>query len=253
MFAERQDMLRILTAVMLASAVVAQPAFDVASIRASQGGKGEGSRRENIQASPGSLNMRNVSLKSAIRWAYHVMDYQISGPDWLGFERYDIAAKAAGPAAEDQLRLMLQSLLAERFKLTLHRETKELPCFALVAAKSGIKFHESQTTEGEPVVNPDKTHMTVEVNGVSATQFLEMLSNVLHAPVINNTGLSGRYDAKVNFGKYIPDGTGKEGAFDPISTIINGLQEELGLKVESKKMPIDLLIIDHAEKVPVEN
>jgi uncharacterized protein (TIGR03435 family) len=245
--------MRILIGVLLISAAVGQPVFEVASVRASAGGKGEGSRRENIQASPGSLNMRNVSLKSAIRWAYHVMDYQISGPDWLGFERFDIAAKAASPVPEDQLRLMLQPLLAERFKLTLHRETKELPAYLLVVAKGGIKFHESQTTDGEPVVNPDKTHMTVEVNGVTATQFVEMLSNFLHAPVVNNTGLSGRYDAKVNFGKYLPDGTGKEGAFDPIGTILTGLQEELGLKVESKKLPLDLLIIDHAEKVPMEN
>jgi uncharacterized protein (TIGR03435 family) len=238
---------------LMISAAAAQPVFDVASVRGSQGGKGEGSRRENIQASPGSLNMRNVSLKSAIRWAYHVMEYQVSGPDWLNFERFDIAAKAAEPASDDQLRLMLQALLAERFKLTLHRETKELACFVMVAAKGGLKFHESQTTDGEPVVNPDKSSMTVEVKGVPATQFVEMLSNILHAPVINNTGLSGRYDAKVNFGKYIPDGTSKEGAFDPISMIITGLQEELGLKLESKKMPLDLLIVDHAEKIPAEN
>jgi uncharacterized protein (TIGR03435 family) len=251
MHAERQDMLRVSIVVILISAAGAQPAFEVASVRSSKGG--EGNRRENIQASPGSLNMRNVSLKSAIRWAYHVMDYQVSGPDGLGSERYDIAAKAAGPAAEDQLRLMLEALLAERFKLTLHRETKELSCYLLVPAKGGIKFHESTTTDGEPVVNPDKTRMTVEVKGVPATQFVEMLANILHAPVINNTGFAGRYDATINFGKYVPDGTGKEGSFDPVAMIINGLQEELGLKLESKKMPIDLLVIEHAEKAPVEN
>lgn len=244
-------MLRILTGILFISAAFAQPAFEVASIRASQGGKGEGSRRENIQASPGSLNMRNVTLKSAIRWAYHVMDYQVSGPDWINFDRYDISAKAADDAPDKQLQSMLQALLAERFKLTLHRETKELPCFVMVAAKGGIKFHESQT-EGEPVLNPDKTRMSVEVKGIPATQFVEMLSNILRAPVINNTGLSGRYDATINFSKYLPDGSGKEG-FDPISTILLGLQEELGLKLESKKMPLDLLIVDHAEKVPVEN
>jgi len=122
-----------------------------------------------------------------------------------------------------------------------------------VVAKGGIKFHESQITDGEPVTNADKVSMTVEVKGVTAMQFVEMLSNILRAPVINNTGLAGRYDAKINVSKYIPDGSAKEGAFDPISTILTGLQEELGLKVESKKLPLDLLIIDHAEKIPVEN
>jgi uncharacterized protein (TIGR03435 family) len=245
--------MRILIGVLLVSAAVGQPVFEVASVRASAGGKGEGSRRESIQTSPGSLTMRNVTLKSAIGWAYHVMTYQVTGPDWLNFDRYDIAAKASEGAPDKQLELMLQALLAERFKLTLHRETKELPCFVMVAAKGGLKFHESEITDGEPVINPNKTSMSVEVKGVPATQFVEMLSTILHAPVINNTGLSGRYDATVNFGKYLPDGSGKEGAFDPISTILLGLQEELGLKLESKKMPLDLLIVDHAEKVPVEN
>ena len=82
------------------------PAFEVASVRVSQIGRagGEGSRREKIQFTPDTLTMRNVSLKSAIRWAYHVFDYQVSGPDWLGTERYDIVAKAAGPVAEEELR-----------------------------------------------------------------------------------------------------------------------------------------------------
>jgi uncharacterized protein (TIGR03435 family) len=246
-------MLRISIGLLFISASMAQPVFDAASIRASQLGKGgEGSRRESIQANPGSVNMRNVSLKSAIRWAYHVMDYQITGPDWLGFERFDIVAKAAGPAPENELRTMLQALLAERFKLTLHRETKELPAFVLVVAKGGIKFQESKE-EGEPAAEPDKNHLTVSLKKVPASQFIEMLSSVLHAPVINNTGLEGRYDATINIGKYIADVTPKDGPFDPIPMIMTGLQEELGLKLESKKMPLDLLIIDHAEKVPVEN
>jgi uncharacterized protein (TIGR03435 family) len=84
-----------------------------------------------------------------------------------------------------------------------------------------------------------------------------MLSNVLHAPVINNTGLAGRYDAKVDIGKYIGDlpkeGSGGAGQFDPSAMIITGLQEELGLKLESKKVPLDLLIVDHVERVPAEN
>jgi uncharacterized protein (TIGR03435 family) len=253
MFLERQHMLRILSGVLLISAAVGQPVFDVASVRASQSGKGEGKGRENIQASPGSLSMRNVTLKSAIQWAYHVMSYQVSGPDWINFDLYDISAKAADGAPDKQLQLMLQALLAERFKLVLHRETKELACFVMMAAKGGLKFHESEITDGEPVVNPNRATMSVEVKGVPADRFVDMLSTLLHAPVINNTGLSGRYDAKVNISKYLPDGSGKEGSFDPISTILLGLQEELGLKLESKKMPLDLLIVDHAEKVPVEN
>jgi uncharacterized protein (TIGR03435 family) len=233
-------------AALFMAAAWGQPSFEVASIRTSK----DEHRRENIQANPGTLNMRNVSLKSAIRWAYHVMDYQVSGPEWMGLERFTISAKAAGEPPEDQLRLMLQTLLAERFKLAVHRETKELSAYLLVVAKGGIKFHESKLEVDEPVLNPDKARLNVEVQGVTAAQFVEMLSNILHAPVINNTGLSGRYDAAVNISKYMPDGSAP---FDPVATIILALQEELGLKLEAKKLPLDLLIIDHVEKIPAEN
>ena len=201
---------------LLISAVSAQPAFDVASVRASQPGKGEGNWRDDIQASPGSLIMRGVSLKAAIKWAYHVMDYQVSGPDWIGFDRYDISAKTTGPGAEDQLRVMLQALLAERFKLSFHRQTKELQSYVLNIAKGGAKFHESQV-EGEPVIDSDKSRMKVDVKGMPATQVIDMLSRILRAPVINNTGLTGRFDAAVNISRYVPDGTTP---FDQIATII---------------------------------
>ncbi len=243
-------MLRVISiTVLLISAAAAQPAFDVASVRASEGSRGEGEWRDDIQATPGSLIMRNVSLKTAVKWAYHVMDYQVTGPDWVGRDRYNISAKSTGPAAEDELRVMLGTLLADRFKLSFHRQTKELQAYVLSIGKNGAKFYESQV-DGEPVINPDKTHMSVEVKGMPASQVIETLSKILQSPVINNTGLTGRFDATVNIARYIPDGSSP---FDPVATIILAVQEELGLKLESKKMALDFLIIDHAEKVPVEN
>ncbi len=121
------------------------PAFDVASIKPNQMGNagGEKSERENITVSPEGVMMRNVSLRSCLRWAYDVKDFQISGPGWLASEKYDIAAKTAPPTSAGQLRLMMQTLLADRFKLALHRETKDLPVYALVVGKNGPKFHES--------------------------------------------------------------------------------------------------------------
>src|SRR5271165_3406478 len=171
-------MLRISMGLLFISAAMGQEAFDAASIRVVESGEG-GRKRENVQVNPGSLNMRSVTLKSAIRWAYHVMDYQISGPDWLGDRRFDIMAKAAGPAPEAELRTMLQALLSERFTLKLHKETKELPAYVLIVAKGGIKFRESKE-EGDLAAEPDKTHLTVTLKKVPASQFVEMLSNVLH-------------------------------------------------------------------------
>ena len=235
---------------MAATGLLAQT-FEVASIKpAAPDALGSRSR-----FTPGGrFTAVNITLKEMIATMWRVPEFQISGgPAWLGLTRYDISAKPENNPKDDEILPMIQSLLTDRFQLRFHRETKELACFVMVAAKGGLKFHESEIADGEPVVNPDKASMSVEVKGVPADRFVDMLSTLLHAPVINNTGLSGRYDAKVNISKYLPDGSGKEGSFDPISTILLGLQEELGLKLESKKMPLDLLIVDRAEKVPVEN
>ena len=249
-----------------AAAVFAQapatPAFDVASIRVSAIGRagGEGSRRENIQVTPDAVSMRNVSFKSATRWAFHVMDYQVNGPDWINNERYDINAKSAGPVAEEQLRLMMQTLLADRFKLVTHRVTKELPSYILTVAKGGPKFTES-ASEGEADIKPDQNRMSISVKRAPVSQLVDGLINVFRAPIIDETGLKGKYDITINVAKYVADFAPREGGGaggggappDPLAIITRGLQEELGLKLDAKKMPIDLVVIDKADRVPVEN
>lgn len=124
----------------LLSAVCAFPQarFDVASIKPSRL-SGEGRNRENVVANPGSLTMHNVSLRSALQWAYNMKEYQVFGPAWIGDERYDISAKAADPVGEQQLCGMLQNLLANRLKITLHHESRVLPFYALLVAKNGPK------------------------------------------------------------------------------------------------------------------
>ena len=226
------------------------PAFDVASVKQSVGGGREGFRRENIEATPGSLTMRNITLKACIAWAYHVTEIQVSGPDWMGNERYDIAAKAAGPANEAQLRVMLQSLLADRFHVQLHRQVKEMSAYVLAVGKNGPKFQESKT-DGEMAIDPDRKTLTVTAHRVPLSQLVDMLVRIYQMPVIDQTGLTGRYDVTINAAKYIPQSGARP--TDPLSLIETGLQEELGLKLEARKMPVDLLIVDHAEKAPIEN
>jgi uncharacterized protein (TIGR03435 family) len=241
------------------SADTPPPTFDVASVKASQPGNTGGERRgrENIQVSPGTVTMRNVNLKSCIRWAYHVTEYQVTGPAWLDSERYEIAGKAAGPAAEEQLRIMMQALLQERFKLAVHRQIKELSAYVLVVGKNGLKVQESKT-EGESSIDINQKQLSVSVQRTPVSQLVEMLGNVLRAPVVDQTGLKGRYDVTLNVAKYAADmaAQGKSiegGPADPLALISMILQEEFGLKLEAKKMPLDMVIIDHAEKAPVEN
>lgn len=137
-----RTILIMIAAGLIAAQGFAQSTFDVASIRPSQTPQGKGlpSTREDVNTSPGSPTMRNVTLNTAIRWAYKLNVYEIEGPDAISNARYDIAAKAETPATENQLRLMLQGLLAERFKLEFHRQIKELPGYALVAGKNGTKL-----------------------------------------------------------------------------------------------------------------
>jgi hypothetical protein len=137
----------------LALAADTPSAFEVASIRPSQQG------REAVDVVPGSVTMHNMRLTGAIRWAYNVLDVQVSGPDWLNTTRFDIVAKAGAPAKEPELQKMMQKLLADRFKLELHRQTKELNAMVLVVAKGGHKLKEVEQ-EGSPSFSTGKLNLT---------------------------------------------------------------------------------------------
>jgi uncharacterized protein (TIGR03435 family) len=234
-------------------------AFDVASIRASAGsGGGRGGPmgrlpfgNQNIKITPDSVTMRAASLKSAIAWAYGVKDFQVNGPDWLDTQRFDIVAKAAGQSTEDQLRVMAETLLADRFKVALHRQTKEMQAYVLVIGKGGSKLIESKT-EGDSDVQPDQARMQIAFLRTPLSALTDMLYGVLRTPVVDETGLKGKYDVNINMMKYVSMGS-DGGSIDPVGLIMTALQEELGLKLESRKVALDLLIVDHAEKSAGEN
>jgi uncharacterized protein (TIGR03435 family) len=241
----------LLSLLIATAALGQQPAFDVASIRIAQ--RQQGMHLDPVQFSPDSLTIRGATLKTAISWAYHVMEYQVQGPEWLNADRYDIVAKAAAPVPEDQLRVMLQTLLADRFKVTLHRQTKVFQAYLLTIGKNGPKFQESKS-EGASSIVPRQDTMSVTISRTPLSQLTDMLSKVLQTPVVDMTGLTGRYDITLNLAKYLgdlqPSGGGPP---DVVGVLLSGVQEELGLKLESKKTPLDLLIIDSAEKIPAEN
>jgi uncharacterized protein (TIGR03435 family) len=234
------------------------PAFDVASIRASQGGgRGEGRGGMHflqgpIQITPDSVIARAATLKAVIAWAYSAKEFQVSGPDWLGSERFDIVAKSAAQSNEDQLRAMTQTLLADRFKLTLHHTTKEAQAYVLVAGKGGSKLVESKT-DGDSEIQPDQNRMQLTILRTPVSQLTDLLYNVLRMPVVDETGLTKKYDLNINVAKYAAMAQGDGGALDPIGLIQTALQEELGLKLESRKVALDMLIVDHAEKSATEN
>jgi uncharacterized protein (TIGR03435 family) len=243
------------------------PTFDVASIRpsATPQGKGLPSLREDINTSPDTLTMRNVTLTTAIRYAYKLSVYEISGTAGLTDARYDIVAKAAAPAAapipEDQLRLMLQALLAERFKLAFHRQAQDISGYALVVGKNGPKLTAAAEGGGEGTMTG--AALVFEGHKMPLSRLADIVSGALRVPVIDQTGLPGFYDFKLDLRPYVTarqpgdpplvnrDTPGMQDAL--VDVAISALQDELGLRLEQRKVRLDVLVVDHAEKTPTEN
>jgi len=186
----------------------------------------------------------NTPLELLIEMAFGVDDSHISGGRWLGPERYDVVAKAEDGVrlTQEELQPRLQKLLEDRFKLSLHRETKDVPGFALVVAKGGPKLRKSFGDPAPPIIYPGGLR-----SGSWSMEALAWgLSRPLRQPVVDKTSIEGTFDIELT---YAPDGDTNS----PLPSIFTALQEQLGLRLESRKVPIEILIIDHLEKVPSDN
>jgi uncharacterized protein (TIGR03435 family) len=230
-----------------------QPAFEVASVK-------PGDPHPNIIDSDvqpgGRFYATNLTLKELIEWAYALPSHLISGgPGWIDSDRFTIEAKPdsaiavpPGPAGIAQVKLMTQSLLAERFKLSIHRETKEGPVYELVLAKSGPKLKE---TRASAEYSPRLSMLGGPVEATAATLpfFTRLLTKGLARTVIDNTGLTGRYDFTLTFTPE-PDqeGFGFARSNHDAPSIFTALREQLGLELKPARAPVETLIVDHAEK-----
>jgi uncharacterized protein (TIGR03435 family) len=221
----------------------AQPTFAVASIRPSAAEvpfEHDGNR----EISPGTLRMRDVTMATCIKWAYGVQDSQIVGPTSLRAEHYDIMAKADDPAQDDQLKLMMRTLLAERFKLSFHHENKELRSYALIAAKKGPKLHVS-VGEGTSTIQNSAIGMVAK--STTMEEFANYIADPLRTPVVNKTELNGRYDFAIDFTNYLPEDANTVRP-NVISVMMSALEGELGLKLEPTKTSVEIMVVDHVEK-----
>jgi len=211
--------------------------FEVASVKP----QAPGDTRVSIAPSPGGFIANGVPLKLLIEIAYHVKEYQISGgPDWIEIDHYDISARAPTgfiPTGQ-QMQPMLQALLADRFGLKLHRETRELPAFALVVGKGGPKltastFADSRISIGHGIFTGQK----IDMPGLA-----DALARESDRTIVDQTGLSGQFDMTL---KWNPDATDQ----DPSAiSLFTAIQEQLGLKLESTKAPVEILVIDGVQK-----
>lgn len=273
---------------------------------------------------PGQISYSFLSMRNLLMQAFNLRSYQIQGPPWLDSERFDIVAKVRAGATKDDVQVMLQNLLKERFQLASHRDRKEQSIYALVVGKNGPKMKVSQDQSDPsagPAAGPDAppppppdpgrlkmgkdgmpelppgvrrpgimmmammspAGMRMKMNAERGTmaQLADSLSNQLDRPVVDMTGLSQRYDFTLDFAPDMnmmagkmgpllgpmpppPGGAGPAGPggdAGPVmhapetdaATIFAAIQDQLGLKLEPKKAPADLLIVDHLEKTPTEN
>jgi uncharacterized protein (TIGR03435 family) len=246
-------LLSILSVLALSFAPMAQtataPSFEVASI------KSNNASGNFVEVTPGTLTVHSGTLATCITWAYDVQYSQVTGADstvsnFLNSERYDIVAKSAGLVPESQLRLMLQALLAERFKLTLQRQSKELQVYTLMVAKNGPKLRESERDAESK--QQAKSKLIRQWTGTKMAQFALDISGAMGAPVLDQTGLSAKYDFSMDLTPYLPPDLQPGQRPDMASMVITAIHDELGLRLESRKAPMEVLVIDHAEK-PSEN
>jgi uncharacterized protein (TIGR03435 family) len=225
---------------------MAQGSFDVASIKPAVpdafGSSGEDGRN-------GFLKVYNVSLKRCIRYAYGMPETQIvGGPRWVDELRYDITARADRPIGEPELLKMLQPLLADRFKLTFHRETRLVAGYTLTVATGGIKAKVSEPN-GKSGGNGGRGR--IDSIGTPMNELIIRLTDLLQQPVVDRTQDTRRFDFHL---RWTPD-TAPSGA-EPVASdgpsLATALEEQLGLKLVSQKVPADVLVIDRAE-LPSEN
>jgi len=238
----------------------APPVFEVASVRLNQTGTRGGTM--DFPKGGERFTATNMPLGALILIAYNVTVRQLSGPGAGLSEKYDVAAKAEHAVKPDEMLRMLQALLADRFKLVVRRETREVPVWALTIGKGGPKLHQSDPPESEAATPRTPSHAggTEARSGhlvfkdESMPDFAWALSRTAGSGdrmVVDHTGLKGNYDFELTFerdsGPVGADVRDLEG-----SPIFSALQEQLGLKLESKKAPVEFLIIEHVEQ-PSEN
>ena len=252
------------------SALSQRATFEVASVRPAEvSGK---KFLMGTQIDGARVDMSAVSLADIVCQAYRLKSAQLRGPDWMVGLRFDIHAKMPEGASKEQVPEMLQALLADRFKMTFHRESKDLAVAALVVAKGGPKLREVEPDAPEPAMKTStaaaaKSGLHMDRN-MTMPAFCDLLGKLLGTAVVDMTGLTATYQVLLDIpledvikmklnaeANANPTGARSgDAAADPVNnSAIFGAVQQMGLKLEPRKAPMDLLVIDRVEKVPTEN
>jgi uncharacterized protein (TIGR03435 family) len=250
----------VLSQAALGQSLAKVPEFEVADVKVSNGMRDAGK----IQFLPGGrIDLPNVTVKSLILVAYDLQEDTITGgPGWIDSDHFDIVAKAPPDTPRDKIRLMLRALLAERFKLAIHREDKPMPVYAMVVGKDGPKLQKaaggpsqcSWNNPGSGLIQRQCHNMTMEELAASMPRW--GMANRIDLPVVDLTGIKGAYDFQLEWS--VPAGGDASKGDAPVagepggSTIFDALGQ-IGLKLEQRKRPMSVVVIDRVERIPIAN
>ncbi len=238
-------MIRPLSVFLVASALLAaQARFDVATVRRADPAS---EVRPDIIVRGATVLVRRTSLAGCLAWAFDLKQYQIVAPSWVAQEKYEIQAKAPEGTPVAGMRRMMQELLNERMGLASHAERKSMPAFVMTVGKDGPKLKESGT--GGDLDMSGKGNAAVFKNAKLGT-FAELLARQLRVPVLDQTGLDGKYDFTLDVDAYVEANHTKNDELDVLPMVI---EKQLGLKLERRKVDLEVLVVDHVEQNPKQN
>ena len=236
--------------VLLAGAVVAQqnsrPAYEAASVKLNNSGSGNTASN----GSKGQVVFTNQTLKRLIERAYGVKPFQVTGPAWMETVHFDIAAKYPPDTTNDDRTLMLRTLLEERFQLAVHRESKDMPGYALVVAKGGFKLKPVEPG-GSDTNSQGGRVKTLTAKKTSMAQLADFVARRLGENVVDKTGIDGVYDFELRWTD--DDQNPNSNDADPAPLLVTAIQETLGLRLQPQKVPVEMVIVDHVERAPTAN
>ncbi len=227
---------------LLPASICAQsPAFEAASIKSLPP---EALGHVHMNSDNNIVNYTSAGVKDMIAAAYGVGKDRISGPAWLDSQMYAVTERIADTASPKQVPEMLQALLRDRFGVVLHRESKDMPVLALVVAKGGPKMKAADGVTGCSDNGDNKGNVLACHAGIS--YLLDVLSRRMRSPVIDKTGLVGVFEINMQWDRDSPD--------DPPGTsLLEALPKQLGLKLESQRAPVDVIVVDSANRIPTAN
>jgi len=234
-----------------------RPAYEAATVKLNTTARGN----RGVQEDKAQALFTDVPLSRLIQWAYKVHEFQVIGPGWLDDVHFDIAAKYPPEMKDEERPLMLRTLLEDRLKLTVHRESKEMPGYALVIAKGGFKLKPVET--GAPVTsNLGSIPPSLNLQGglrrsilvakkASIASLADLVTRIWDQMVIDKTGVTGVYDFELRWNNDDHNPAPTDGDFPPV--LFTAIQETLGLRLQAEKVPVPMVVVDHVERIPAQN